>query len=359
MKTIVLGFFTPWIAYLIITLFHILIPGKWMKGYVKHSITDEILYYRLNGFWVAICCIIIWFLLGYFNVVSFDWLYNVRWYSVIGAISFGLIYSLCIVIPYPSTGKSFFADFYLGRIENPQYSNGYIDSKMWLYMVGAIMLQLNVLSFTAHHIMTYSDLNYGIILCAFLLTYFIFDYFSFEKVHLYTYDLIAERVGFKLGFGCLTFYPYFYLIALWATVDLPNPNTSIWLSAIYILIFFTGWSLARGANMQKYYFKTDPSKSFLGIIPQTISNGNKSILVNGYWGFSRHINYLGEILMATGIALSAGFPDVWFVWLYPLYYVFLLFPRQWDDDKICAQKYGPMWEEYKQKVKYRIIPRIY
>ncbi|MFT4612831.1 MAG: hypothetical protein ACI9OT_002222, partial [Gammaproteobacteria bacterium] len=46
-------------------------------------------------------------------------------------------------------------------------------------------------------------------------------------------------------------------------------------------------------------------------------------------------------------------------WLYPLYYIALLFPRQMDDDKRCAAKYGPLWEEYLKKVPYRIIPKIY
>ena len=111
--------------------------------------------------------------------------------------------------------------------------------------------------------------------------------------------------------------------------------------------------------MQKYFFKTSPEKSFLGIKPKTISDGNRVLLVNVFWGLSRHINYLGEILMGVAIALSVGYPEVLWVWLYPLYYVALLFPRQIDDDKRCSIKYGDLWKEYIQKVKYRIIPYVY
>ena len=111
--------------------------------------------------------------------------------------------------------------------------------------------------------------------------------------------------------------------------------------------------------MQKYFFKIAPDKKFLGIKPEVISDGERSLLVNGFWGRSRHINYLGEILMATGIALSAGYPAVWPVWLYPLYYVALLFTRQYDDDKICKAKYGELWASYTKKVKFKIIPFIY
>ena len=81
--------------------------------------------------------------------------------------------------------------------------------------------------------------------------------------------------------------------------------------------------------------------------------------VNGFWGISRHINYSGEVLMATGIILCTGYPSVIWTLLYPLYYVILLATRQIDDNKRCALKYGDLWKTYKEKVPYRIIPFIY
>jgi delta14-sterol reductase len=274
----------------------------------------------------------------------------------------GLLFSFIIVLRNPSTGKPFLADLWFGRLKNPQFKNGHIDAKMWLYLIGAVMLQLNVLSFAAYHCQTqlaYGSVNPGFLLGAGLLTYFIRDYLTFERIHLYTYDFIAERVGFKLGFGCLAFYPYFYTVSLWATVNLPNPGHPIWLIVLFGIVFFCGWTLSRGANMQKFYFKIAPEKSFLGIKPEAVSDGTHSLLANGFWGHSRHINYLGEVLMACGIALSAGYPAIIAVWLYPLYYVGLLSTRQIDDNKICKAKYGALWDTYVKKVKYRIIPFIY
>jgi len=359
MMTQTLGFFTPWIIYLLITILHYFLPGRWVTGYVKHTETGELLRYRLNGRLVLITSIMLWFVAGFMGWVPYEWLYTIRWYSLAGAFVFGLVFSLWIVIPHPSTGKSWLADLFLGRLENPQFKKGRIDAKMWLYLIGAVMLELNILSFVAYHHVTFGMISPGLILCAAMLTYFIFDYLSFEKVHLYTYDFFAERVGIKLGWGCLAFYPYFYLIVIWATVNLPDPNTPVWLLVCYAILFLLGWTLARGANMQKYFFKTSPEKIFLGIKPETISDGNKTLLVNGFWGLSRHINYLGEILMGSAIALSVGYPEVLWVWLYPLYYVALLLPRQIDDDKRCAAKYGPLWQAYKQRVTYKIIPFLY
>ena len=260
-------------------------------------------------------------------------------------------------------GQSLFADFYLGRLENPQFFDRRVDAKMFLYLVGAIMLELNLLSFAAHHYARFESPSPGVALYVALLTFFICDYLSFERVHLYTYDLFAERVGFKLGWGCLTFYPYFYCVGLWSAVDKPAPEVhtgGTWLLWLAGLVFVSGWCLARGANMQKFQFKLDPNRAFLGLLrPKVVSDGERALLCNGFWGVARHVNYLGEILMATGTVLALGqFGDLW-PWLYPLYYVALLVPRERADDRRCAAKYGSLWTRYCERVPYRIIPGIY
>ncbi len=356
----VFGFLAPVLVYLFIFILNVIVPGRWVTGYAVKTNSSEKLKYRLNGLLVLFITVLCWVLLCYYDVLAWDWLYQYRWYSLTGAVIFGIIFSLAIVLPNPAVKKSFLADFFLGRLENPQLWGGRIDAKMWLYLIGAIMLQLNILSFASHHYILYgAQASIGIYVSTALLTFFLIDYLTFEEVHLYTYDLFAEKVGFKLGWGCIAFYPYFYSIHLWATVDLPSANTPIYLLWFYAIIFFSGWGLSRGANLQKYFFKKDIKRSFLGIKPEVITDGNRTLLVNGFWGLSRHINYLGEILMATGIILCVGHPGLIWPWLYPLYYVVLLFPRQIDDDKRCSLKYGKLWDEYLKKVKYKIIPYIY
>jgi delta14-sterol reductase len=355
-----LGFLAPIMVSIIIFILNALLPGRWVTGYITKTNSKEKMRYHLNGIHVFFGVVLIWFLLGYFDILPFDWLYNYRWYGLAGACISGIIFSLAVVLAYPPVRKSFLADLFLGRIENLQLWGGIADAKMWLYLTGATMLELNALSFTAHHCILYGDqASTGIILSTALLTYFIIDYFIFEEVHLYTYDLFAERVGFKLGWGCIVFYPYFYSVFLWSTVHLPDPRTPDWLLMIYVLLFFCGWTLSRGANMQKYFFKRDPERAFFRIVPESITDGNNALLVNGFWGISRHINYLGEILMAVAIILCTGYPAMIWPWLYPLYYVALLVTRQRDDDIRCARKYGELWKTYKKRVPYRIIPFIY
>ncbi len=356
---IFLGLITPLIAYVVITLLHVVIPARRTRGYVTSDRTGQVLNYRVNGIFVLIVSVVAWFLLGHFQIVAYTWLYDIRWWGLIGAVVIGLVFSLVIVLRQPSTGKPFLADLWFGRAKNPQVGDGFIDAKLWLYLVGVVLLQLNVLSCAAHHLLTAQSLNVGFLAGCAMLTWFCFEYLICEKIHLWTYDFIAERTGFKLGFGCLAFYPYFYAVALWFTASRPASAYPVWLTVLFCLLFLAGWVMTRGANLQKYFFKTRPDRKFLWMTPETLSDGNHTLLVSGFWGASRHINYLGEIVQALAIALVVGYPGVWMVWLYPLYYIGLLFSRQADDDKVCRAKYGELWDRYTAKVKHRIIPGIY
>jgi protein-S-isoprenylcysteine O-methyltransferase Ste14 len=356
----VAGFFAPLLVYLLITGLHLALPGRWVEGYVTKTNSTEKLRYRLNGLPVLLGVVLGWGICCHAGLLSWDWFFIHRWYALAGAVTFGLVFSFVMVLPYPAVKSSFLVDFFLGRADNPQLWGGRIDAKMWLYLAGAVMLELNILSFAAHHYLLFGyQASTGIFLSAGLLSFFVVDYLTFEEVHLYTYDFFAEKVGFKLGWGCIAFYPFFYSVPLWSTAALPGKPIPVAAFMVFVLVFFAGWGLSRGANLQKYYFKKDPDRVFAGILPETITDGSKTLLVNGFWGWSRHINYLGEILMATGIVLCAGHPAEPWPWLYPLYYIALLFPRQMDDDKRCALKYGPLWTKYTQKVPYRIIPYIY
>lgn len=354
------GFLWPLCVYVLVLGLHLILPARWTDGYVKDT-AGKPLRYRLNGPLVLAATIALWGLACRGGLLPWNLFYVERWSMAAGACALGLVFTLAIVVPAPPVKKSFLADLYLGRWENPRWAGGRVDAKMYLYLVGAVLLELNVLSFAAHHVLQHPDRpSPGVLLYAGLFTFFVTEYLVFEKVHLYTYDLFAERVGFKLGWGCLVFYPFFYAVGLWSVADKPDPGTPRLLLAVYGLVFFSGWVLSRGANLQKFLFKTRPEARLFGLIaPEAVSGGGKQLLCSGFWGISRHVNYLGEILMSLGLALALGYPGEIGPWLYPLYYVALLLPRERDDDRRCAAKYGPLWEEYCRRVPYRIIPRIY
>jgi delta14-sterol reductase len=347
-------------VYLAVLVLHGVLPGRWVEGYVVDA-DGRPLRYRLNGLLVFAVVVAGWAALAASGAIPWDFFYLERVPMLVTAFVVGIVFTLAIVLPGPRTGKSLLADLYLGRFENPQWRAGRIDAKMFLYLVGAVMLELLVLSFAAHHYLTHSsDPSPGVLLYAALFSFFLAEYLFFERVHLYTYDFVAERVGLKLGWGCLVFYPFFYCVGLWYAADLPNPHSSPLLLVGSGALFFAGWILARGANLQKYHFKTQPQRVSFGPLPQrALVAGDKRVLIGGFWGLSRHINYLGELLMASALALCLGYPGALWPWLYPIYYLALLVPRQIADDQRCAKKYGATWDEYRRAVPFRIVPWIY
>jgi protein-S-isoprenylcysteine O-methyltransferase Ste14 len=115
----------------------------------------------------------------------------------------------------------------------------------------------------------------------------------------------------------------------------------------------------RGANSQKDIYKRDPNHpSVKALSTITTPAGTKPLLVGGWWGMARHINYLGDWLMSISWSLPTGFNSP-LPYFYPVYFAVLLVHRDMRDEEKCAKKYGKAWDTYCQKVKYRIIPYVY
>jgi protein-S-isoprenylcysteine O-methyltransferase Ste14 len=104
----------------------------------------------------------------------------------------------------------------------------------------------------------------------------------------------------------------------------------------------------------------------------------KKLLVSGWWGLVRHPNYLGDIICQIAIGLSAGkkykkydFSYVFIVlflfagfgnffpWAMPVLSILCLLHRVSRDNSRCQSKYGDAWSRYCDKVKHRVLPKIY
>jgi len=301
--------------------------------------------------------------------------------------------------------------FFFGREFNPRWKISKMGFhkifyvKMLLYLIGAVVLELNILSAVCwereyrrnqHTPQALNSSNSNaMILYAGLFTWFVLDYLWYEEVHLYTYDLFAEKIGFKLCWGCLCFYPFFYAIGVLPFIIMmdhhygqmydSNQEEVSWLTMVLIaILYLVGSTLTRGANMQKFHFRCHPERSkvslfggFMIVKQECVPSSKGRLLCSGFWGLSRHVNYFGEILQAFALALPASLQFWsssttttttttmttfvrWIPWLYPLYYVALFVPRQMDDEALMRQKYGDdVIDEYIQLVPYRMVPGLY
>ena len=359
------GFFTPLAIFIVFFLLQIILPGKWVPGYVVNPETGEPRKYRLNGILVFLIAVIVWA----FELTGMprDWFYRTTMYALAGGTLFSVIFTVIAVYSQPRKEKrNPIADLWVGRAQELAFFNYRFDVKMYLYVVGGTMLSLNAMSGAAWHYDRFGDdANPGVFLYALFFTFYILDYFIFERVQLYTYDLIHEKLGFKLLWGGLMVYGWLYILPLWGMAAVPDPGFSTAWTCVWLIgtgaLFLLGWVITRGANMQKYLFKRWPDRKFLGLIqPRYIEAGDRKILCSGFWGAARHFNYLGEGFLALSVALSFGhFSNPW-AWTYFVFIVSLFTIRQLEDEEYCAEKYGAeKWAEYKARVKYRIFPGIW
>ncbi len=360
------AFFTPLAIFVVFFVAQAVLPAIRVPGYVINPATGEPRNYRLNGILVFAIAVLVW----WFELTGMprDWFYRSSLYAVAGGTVFTFIFSLIAVFRYPEGEvKNRFLALWHGRVREISFFNERVDIKMWFYVVGGTMLSLNAMSGAAYNYKQYGDdFNPGVILYAAFWTWYVVDYYIFERVQLYTYDVIHENLGFKMFWGGLMVYGWLFIIPLWGMAAHPAPDLSdLWTYVLLIgtpALYLMGWIISRGANMQKYTFKRWPDRKFLGLIePRYIQAGDRKILHSGMWGLARHLNYLGELFYAVAMALAFGyfFTNMW-AWLYVIYVLVLFTWRQRDDDRLCAEKYGDeKWAEYQAKVKYRIIPGIY
>ena len=359
------GFFTPLVIFAVFFLAQLILPGRWVPGYVINPETGEPRKYRLNGLLVFAVALIVWA----FELTGMprDWFYRSSIYAVVGGTVFTTIFAIIAVFSQPQGKiKNPLLALWDGRAQEMSFFNDRFDIKMYFYVVGGTMLALNALSGAAYNYELFGEnYNPGVFLYAAFFTFYILDYFVFERVQLYTYDLIHERLGFKMFWGGLVVYGWLFILPLWGMAAYPSPGfssawTYVWLIGTPVLFLF-GWGISRGANMQKYTFKRWPDRKFLGLIePEYIQAGDRKILCSGFWGAARHFNYLGEGFLGLSIALAFGyFTNLW-AWTYFIFVVTFFTFRQHFDDAYCAEKYGAeKWAEYQARVKYRIFPGIY
>lgn len=212
----------------------------------------------------------------------------------------------------------------------------------------------------------YGFVDSNIISTALQLVY-ITKFFWWEAGYLRTIDIMLDRAGFYICWGCLVFVPGFYTV-----VSMYMANHPVHLGTTKaVCIFLTGLLcilINYMADMQKQEVRgTNGNCLVWGKKPELIrasyslENGEKKesiLLVSGWWGISRHFHYVPEISLAVCWSVPALFNN-FMPYVYVTHLFILLTHRSYRDDDKCSKKYGPFWDEYRRKVPNRIIPYIF
>lgn len=311
--------------------------------------------YKINGlalFLITVVAVVTAHMLGWFSlgeaIAHFFALFIV-------ANVFAFALSLWLYFHGTSNGESssgFWQGYFFGVTSNPSWFG--LDLKFFSYRPSLIGLALLNLSFAALQYETYGTLSLAMVLYQVFTFIYVFNYFQFEHGMVHTWDMISERFGWMLVWGDYVLVPFFYSLVGWWLVHATQPLSNV-AAVLIVALFVFGFWLFRGANEQKHRFKRDPDIKIWGRPVQTLGG---RLLVSGFWGIGRHLNYTGEICIYCAFALTAGF-DSWIPYLLPLWLGSLLLHRSRRDEIRCRTKYGELWSDYKQRVRYSMVPFVY
>ena len=241
---------------------------------------------------------------------------------------------------------------FFGRGRHPTWLG--VDLKLFSYRPSLIALALFNASFAVAQFEAYGELTTAMALYQVFTFLYVINFFQFEYGMIHTWDLTSERFGWMLIWGDYVLVPFFYSLPGWWLVHAPDTLPRGGAVALIVLFLLGGW-LFRGANEQKHRFKKDSGATIWGKPAESLDG---RLLVSGFWGIGRHLNYTGEICIYFAFTLTTGFGS-WAPYLLPAWLVALLWHRSRRDDRRCRAKYGALWQRYTQRVRYSMLPLIY
>jgi|TARA_B110000091_G_C13526675_1_gene354617 delta14-sterol reductase len=159
-----------------------------------------------------------------------------------------------------------------------------------------------------------------------------------------------------LAFGDLTWVPFTYSLQSRYLVH-HDPLLSHATLCFIVGVKILGYTAFRGSNGEKDRFRTNPNDPTVQHLETITTKTGRKLLISGWWGMARKINYSADWLMGLSWCAVCGIGSI-IPYFYSIYFAILLIHRAWRDDHACHDKYGASWLLYKKKVPYVFIPGI-
>lgn len=291
-------------------------------------------------------------------------------------------------------------DWFIGRELNPRVNIpifGEVDIKAWCElrpgMLGWIIMDL---AFIMKQYRNFGRVTDSILLITIAQTVYTFDALFMEPAILTTIDIIADGFGMMLSFGDLVWVPFTYSIQA-RYLSVYPVDLGVKGVAAVLAVQSVGYYIFRAVNNEKNRFRTNPEDPRVKHLKYIETAAGSKLLVSGWWGTARHINYLGDWFMSWSYVLPTALsgyvirnvaqhpitaaqsdayhfkntygqyvvPDgakgwgMIFTYFFMVYFAILLIHRERRDEEKCRRKYGKDWDRYVELVPWRIIPGIY
>ncbi len=349
-----------------------ILPGKTVYG--PKTPNGYIPVYKNNGFLAFITTLLLFWLFGFqLKLFNPSIIYD-HFGEILGALNiFSLLFCLLLYFkglyrpstPDSGTSGNPLFDYYWGTdlyphilgINVKHFTNARFGMMGWSILIIAYAAK-------QHELYGISD---SMIVSVVLQIIYCAIFFYYESGYFKTMDIQEDRAGYYIVWGVMVWIPAVYTLTAHYLVQHPV-QLGAGLSAILIIVALIGFYSKTNMNRQRFNVRANNGdyriwghRAKIINAEYTDKNGEKHssiLLVDGWWGISRHFHYVGEILGALCWSLPALFTN-FMPYFYVFYLTILLFHRAKRDDVKCRLKYGKYWEEYCKAVPYKVIPGIY
>ncbi|KTD60405.1 7-dehydrocholesterol reductase [Legionella sainthelensi] len=346
-----------------------LLPGKIFHGPISPK--GNVPVYKDNGLFAFIVTMATFCIasLG-FNVFSASLLYD-NLGALLGALNIlSLIFCVFLYLKgrfFPSSTdsgitKNILFDYYWGTELYPQVFGWHIK-KFITCRFGMMSWGLFLISYCAKQA-ELGVLSNSMLISVFLQFVYLSKFYMWEKGYLRSLDMMHDRAGFYICWGCMVWVPCVYTSPSMYLVLHPIHLPFVWA----ILILFLGFAsimINYLADRQRLMARaTQGDCTIWGKKPVTVlahyktTEGDKKqtiLLASGWWGVARHFHYIPELAGTFFWSVPALFEN-FSPYFYLSFLTVLLFDRAFRDDKRCATKYGQDWKKYCELVPYKIVP---
>ena len=275
-------------------------------------------------------------------------------------------------------------DFYMGIELNPRisehfdfklFTNGRPGLIAWTLMFvpstsppdAKLTFARRDISNTIYQYQTHHRVAPSLVLVTILHSLYVLDFFVNEAWYLRTIDIAHDHYGFYLAWGCFTWVPTMYTLQAQYLGLYPTSPSTAYLAVVFG-IGLAGYALFRSVNDQKDRVRRSEGKcsiwgkpaEYITAAYQTSDGAqHESILLcSGWWGWSRHANYVGDLLLSFAMCALVGTTEP-LVWFYAIFMAVLLVHRCMRDEERGSAKYGASWEKYCRQVPWRLVPGIW